>query len=206
MQLQVKDLKCIRNNRTLFANINFTINAGEILHIIGANGAGKSSLLQILCGLMQSQEGNLYWQGQLINHETCVDYRANLAYVGHKIGVKDGLTVQENLNMISKLAYSYAKINWANVLTRLELTQLRYTFCQKLSAGQRQRVALARLLIIDAPLGIVDEPFTAMDKTGIAYMQQLISEHTLKGGMVILTTHQSIDLPNVALKELHLAS
>jgi heme exporter protein A len=206
MQLIVNNLKCTRNDRVLFANISFTINAGEVLHVAGANGAGKTSLLQMLCGLMQPQAGSIQWQGQLINANNKEEYKAKLAYVGHKIGVKDGLTVRENLIMVSKLAYAYSQIDWSLILKKLQLEQVEHTLCQKLSAGQRQRVALARLLILDASLWILDEPFTAMDKAGVACVQQLIAEHTAKSGMVILTTHQAIELPTVVIKQLQLVS
>ncbi len=201
--LSVTNLECIRNEQVLFSNLSFTLKPGEILHVTGANGSGKSSLLQILSGLLSPHQGELYWQGAIVANADS-NYFAQLIYIGHKTGVKSGLTVMENLKMISQLSHSFSVIDWDFILSYLALTSFKQVLCHRLSAGQRQRVALARLLILDAPLWILDEPFTAIDKEGLGLIQTLLMNHTRKGGVAVLSSHQSFALQETVIKQIEL--
>ncbi len=194
--LAIHNLEAIRNDQVMFSAVNFTLSAGEVLHISGANGCGKSTLLQMLIGLLLPAQGEVLWGGVPIGDCT-TNYQSQLVYIGHKIGVKNNLTVSENLRLIAKLHTSYSNLNWQRVLQQFKLHELQHTLCGHLSAGQRQRVALARLLIQDALLWILDEPFTAIDSNSIILLQELIGKHVQKGGMVVITSHQPLMLRGV---------
>lgn len=201
--LSAENLECIRNDQILFTQLNLNLYPGDILHIVGENGCGKSSLLQILVGLLLPQAGEVYWQQQPIQ-QADVDYRQQLIYIGHKIGVKNSLSVLENLQLAASLCDS-SITDWKEILSYFNLQQHAHSLCGKMSAGQRQRVALTRLLISKAALWILDEPFTAIDQAGTAALHQLLQQHTARGGMVALTSHQSLQLQETNIKRLALS-
>jgi heme exporter protein A len=202
MMLAANNLECIRNDQVLFSGLNFSLAAGEILHIMGSNGSGKSTLLYILAGLLNPQRGEVHWQGKPIRQERQY-YCQQLLYIGHKIGIKAQLTVRENLRLAAGLSRVICD-RIAEVLARFGLDKHQHTLCYRLSAGQKQRVALARLLILDAKLWLLDEPFTAMDRDGINILETILAEHLCRGGAVILTSHQNLRLPRVNIKALSL--
>ena len=195
--LSVKNLACIRNDRLLFRGVNFSLNPGEVLHIQGANGVGKSSLLRILCGLLEPAEGEIFWQGRL-SSEDPLKFRAALGYLGHKLGLKDRLTVEENVRLFA------GGDALADTLDTLGVLNLKNHRCETLSAGQKQRVALARLLAKNAPLWLLDEPFTAVDSAGIADLEAVLREHVKGGGLVVLTSHQPIVISDLTIQILKL--
>lgn len=195
--LTVKNLACIRNDRLLFRGVNFSLNPGEVLHIQGANGVGKSSLLRILCGLLEPAEGEIFWQGRL-SSEDPLKFRVALGYLGHKLGLKDRLTVEENVKLFEGFNEG------VNALDRLGVLKLKNHRCETLSAGQKQRVALARLLAKNAPLWLLDEPFTAVDSAGIADLEAVLREHVKGGGLVVLTSHHPIAISGLTIQTLKL--
>lgn len=211
--LTVKNLACVRNERVLFHGLNFSLNPGEILHVQGANGVGKSSLLRILCGLLEPAQGEIFWQGQL-TFEDPIAFRRDLGYLGHKLGLKERLTALENVQLFFE-GDSHRKqdtksqfrtiSNAESALERLGVAALKNQFCETLSAGQKQRVALARLLARNAQLWLLDEPFTAVDAAGVTELESLIQEHVQGGGLVILTSHQPIKLKDLSLQQLQLS-
>jgi heme exporter protein A len=201
--LTVHRLSCSRHEQRLFSQLEFSLFPAEILHITGANGCGKSSLLHILIGLLLPEEGQVCWQGIPVSDKAS-NYHASLNYIGHKAGVKNNLTVLENLTVAAQLAYSAIHPDWHPVLQYFGLHNLSHTLCHRLSAGQRQRVALTRLLLTDAPLWILDEPFTSLDSDMSAVLQRLLIEHVKQGGMVVLTSHHGLDWQDVSLKQLAL--
>lgn len=212
MLLSVKNLACIRNERVLFHGLNFSLNPGEVLHVQGANGVGKSSLLRILCGLLEPAQGEIFWRGQL-SSEDPIAFRRDLGYLGHKLGLKERLTALENVRLFEddtaqkqKPEFQSQTIsNSEHALEKLGVSALKNHFCETLSAGQKQRVALARLLARKAQLWLLDEPFTAVDANGIADLETLILEHVQQGGLVILTSHQPIKLQGLTLQQLQLS-
>ncbi len=203
MVLQAERLECIRDGQLLFSEISFTLQAGEILHVTGANGSGKSSLLEIIVGILMPEQGRVCWQQQAI-HAGNTDFLTQLQYIGHKTGVKSHLTVLENLRLAAHLYDAPGPWQWSDILSYFSLNDLQQVLCTKLSAGQRQRVALTRLLLSTALVWVLDEPFTAIDHAGCRILQQLLLEHTARGGLIVLTSHQSLQLEGKVVKRLEL--
>lgn len=192
-------LQCIRANRTLFADLNFTLNSGQVLLVGGANGSGKTSLLRLLCGLRQADSGATFWNGR--NTENNADYYAAMAYIGHLDGTKKELTVKENL----QLAQTMALTNSSSIKQALAKTHMAgYENIQvgTLSAGQKRKIALTKLLLTNNHLWILDEPYTALDKISIALFTTLMCNHINGGGMLILSSHHDVLLPDIAVNTL----
>lgn len=199
--LSAHRLSCLRNQQPLFSTLEFELSPSEILHITGPNGSGKSTLLHILIGLLPPYEGEVRWKGLSVHHRDS-DYHAHLLYIGHKIGIKANLTVLENLQMAAKLTQNTARLDWEFILAYFGLQNLTHTLCRQLSAGQKQRVALTRLLLTNASLWVLDEPFTSLDTETAAILQMLLIEHSKKGNIAILTSHQALGWGDSFLKQL----
>lgn len=189
--LEVKNLFCERDERVLFEGLNFSISAGEIIQVEGPNGSGKTTLLRILSGLSQAFEGDIFWKGESIS-DVRDDFLGDLLYFGHLPGVKAILTPEENLRWYCALHPHTRAEGIDKALASVGLFGYEDVPCHSLSAGQNRRVSLARLYLSDAPLWILDEPFTAIDKRGVARKEALIAEHAANGGSVILTTHHEL--------------
>ena len=197
------DLACIRQDRVLFEQLAVSVNAGELLQVAGKNGAGKSSLLRILAALVAPDDGVLYY-GQHPLTSVSSDYAANLCYIGHQSGIHEQLTALENLSFW-RSASGIAQADDFALLARLGLAGLEDIPCRMLSAGQQRRVSLARLWFTRRQLWILDEPFTALDQTAIAMLQQHFAEHLQQGGAIVLTTHQSLSMAFARQTTLELA-
>jgi heme exporter protein A len=169
------------------------------------NGSGKTSLLRALCGFLMPDAGTIRWRGE----ETRTlreDYHAELVYLGHHNAIKDDLDALENLRINAGMAG--IKLDGKDAVAALRRIGLRGREAlpmKVLSQGQRRRVALARLLVGDAPLWILDEPLTALDVGAVGLMQELIGEHLAKGGMAIYTTHQPLEVAGVTTRRLALS-
>jgi heme exporter protein A len=190
MTLQAIELSCIRDDRVLFAGLNFQLQAGQILLLEGKNGSGKTSLLRILCGFREPDAGQVHWNNEAINDSS---YYADMAYVGHLDGIKKELTVLENLKVCLALGIS-GQYSIPEALKKVHLQGYEEIVVQALSAGQKRRLSLARLLITHNNLWILDEPFTSLDKQGISLIESLMLEHCANGGMIVLTSHHDITL------------
>lgn len=202
--LEARQLTCVRSGRTLFRELEFGLAAGEIVQVEGDNGAGKTSLLRILCGLTLPRDGGVYWLGTAI-HGCRAEYHRNLLYSGHYPGIKEELTPLENLRFFHALGgHRGGSEQLEEALDTVGLYGFEDVPVRTLSAGQRRRVALARLWLADARLWILDEPFTAIDRQGIARLETRLAEHAAGGGMVILTSHQPLHLPAASVRSLHL--
>lgn len=189
--LTVENLQCIRDDRVLFEDLNFTLTEGQLLQIEGHNGSGKTSLLRILCGLTFPTEGVVYWQGEDIQ-KIKSSYWSTLVYVGHTPGIKADLTPLENLKMARTLGGIPTKISLEEALNRVGLLGFEEVPTRTLSAGQQRRIALARLLLNEAQLWILDEPFTALDKIAISMVETWLNEHAQTGGIAVLTSHHLV--------------
>lgn len=182
MLLQIHNLSCVREDRTLFEHLSFAVAPGDLVQIEGPNGVGKTSLLRLLTGLSQPFAGEVCWNGENIRH--CRDeYHANLLYLGHQPGVKAALTPLENLAFYQKLHHAAdTSVDLWRVLAQVGLAGFEDNPTGQLSAGQQRRVALARLWLSDQPaLWILDEPFTAIDKQGVKVLERLFLTHAERG-------------------------
>ena len=200
--LSAKNLTCVRGKRSLFSGLHFSLNEGQWLHVCGENGTGKTSLLRILAGLVKPVEGDIYWE-ELPIQKNREDFHRNLLFLGHHEAIKEELSALENLKLAAALD--------GGVLSDAAALEALWRFGLKgredlpvycLSAGQKRRVLLARLQTRKAKLWILDEPFTSLDVKAVAMLSALISQHIESGGMAILTSHQTIPIPNGRILQL----
>ncbi len=199
--LEGQGLGCIRDDRVLFSGLDFSLQNQQALLLEGRNGSGKTSLLRILCGFRDPDAGEVRWCGEPIAAGT---YRADMAYIGHLDGIKKELTVLENLKFSLAVAQAGA-CSIGEALARVQLAGFDDVPAQALSAGQKRRLSLARLLMTQNALWILDEPFTALDRQGIALTEHLMSEHCDQGGMIVLTSHHELNIPTVDVQRIRLS-
>lgn len=206
--LHVRGLSCERDDRTLIQDLAFDLHGGEILQIEGPNGSGKTTLIRVLCGLSDDFSGELHWRGQP-RHRNDDRFRQEHLYFGHITGIKTSLSPRENLRWILQLkgvGASGADLEQAidAALEQVGLYSYEDVPVYALSAGQKRRVALARLRVEPALLWVLDEPFTAIDRKGVAELETLIQQHAGRGGSVLLTTHHALELPGLRKLQLGL--
>jgi heme exporter protein A len=190
--LQTSGLTAVRDQRVLFRELALAVAAGELWRVEGPNGAGKTTLLRILCGLDQDFEGSIEFP---LAQSTGNPWRADLLYLGHLPGLKTALTAEENLDWLCRLRGRPQKIPAREALARVGLRGYEDVPVSTLSAGQKRRVALARLHSESAPLWVLDEPFTAIDRAGVAELEALLAAHVDAGGAVLVTTHHRLAIP-----------
>src|SRR5690606_3309125 len=196
-------LSCERDWRLLFERLDLQVAKGQMLQIAGPNGSGKTSLLRLLSGLMQPTAGEVRLQGR--NLESPRDELAgNLLWIGHAAGIKGLLTPEENLTWLCALHQPATRDAIWQALEAVGLRGFEDVPCHTLSAGQQRRVGLARLYLSPPPLWILDEPFTALDKHGVAQLERHLAAHCEQGGMVVLTTHHSLAEKPAGFREIDL--
>lgn len=176
-------------DKPLLNKVQFSLAAGELLHLRGANGAGKTTLLKLLAGLLQPNEGEIHYDGESISND-CSAYQRKLCYVGHKSGLNPLLTVKENCFFDMHWGRRY--LSFENLLESYGLQGLADEPCYLLSAGQRRRVGLLRIAMTDASLWLLDEPLIALDAAAIQTLMTCLENHLAQGGQVIMTSHQSL--------------
>lgn len=198
--LEARELLCERDERTLFSGLSFTLNAGEWVQITGSNGAGKTTLLRLLTGLSRPDAGEVLWQGQPL-HQVRDSYHQNLLWIGHQPGIKTRLTALENLHFYHRDGDAAQCLE---ALAQAGLAGFEDIPVNQLSAGQQRRVALARLWLTRATLWILDEPFTAIDVNGVDRLTQRMAQQTEQGGIVILTTHQPLNVAESKIRRISL--
>jgi heme exporter protein A len=191
--LVAEGLACRRGERLIFAALSFVLPAGGALVLTGANGSGKSSLLRLLATLLAPAAGRIVWSGEPVAGDLAA-YRARLAYVGHLDAIKPALGVRETLRSWAALS-GVTRPAADEALAAFGLAPLAEWPCRWLSAGQRRRLALARLVAAPAPLWLLDEPGAALDADGEARLAAAIAAHRAKGGRVVVATHQPMALP-----------
>ncbi len=188
--LRAEALACLRGERVVFADLSFSVAAGDAVLLVGANGAGKSSRLRVLAGLLSPLEGRLLWDGA----EALADRAAHarrLRYIGHGDALKPALTAAENLAFYARLWGGQV----APALAALGLAELAGLPARVLSSGQKRRLALARLALAPAPLWLLDEPTVGLDSASVERLGALLATHRAAGGMVLAATHLPLPLP-----------
>lgn len=190
--LTAQQITCHRQNRVLFQQLDFTVLQGQILQVEGPNGAGKTTLLRMMAGLLKPDGGEILWQEKPID-KLKEDFTRHLLYLGHKPAVKSLLTPYENLQFYNQIRNRHS--DGENIWQALEEVSLigyeDIPVCQ-LSAGQQRRANLARLWLSDAPLWILDEPFTAIDVAGVSRLTERFHQHANQGGIILFTSHQAM--------------
>lgn len=198
--LSVQQLACERGRKRLFSGLNFEVQPGQCLQVHGANGAGKTSLLRIVCGLADAAHGRVCWDGA----DTRLDpgaLRAELVYLGHAPGLKDELSAAENLDYQSRIdGYALRAQHIAAALQRVGLDRQQHLPVRRFSQGQKRRAALARLIARPARLWVLDEPLAALDQAAQQLVSELVAGHLQAGGLALVTSHQPLGVASMALR------
>lgn len=191
--LSLNNVSCERGARQLFQGLSLVLNSGESIRLTGSNGSGKTTLLRVIAGLSQRFEGDISWRGESA-HGFNSSLHQELLYFGHAPGVNGSLTPLENLDWWQRLHLNnpLTELDLVKALDQVQLKAYIDTPSHYMSAGQQRRVALARLFISPHRFWILDEPFTAIDHFGVVNLERCMELHLQRGGMLILTTHQSI--------------
>lgn len=188
------NLACVRGERPLFGGVGFALDRGQWLHVRGANGVGKTSLLRIVAGLSQPEMGEVRWNDAPICKTTHA-YRSSMLFLGHQGALKEDLSALENIELAGALDGSPpSRAAVLAALRRFGLQRREELPVRVLSAGQKRRVLLARLLTRKATLWVLDEPFTALDAPAVQMLGTLLGEHIAAGGMAVVTSHQNVPL------------
>ena len=202
--LTVQQVTAIRDDRVLFAQLSFEAKSGDLIQIEGRNGTGKTTLLRIIAGLGDKEEGDILWEGTDVERDRDT-FHQNLLFLGHQTGVKKDLSGLENLQFYqSVFGLSHDRQTLFDALAQVGLAGREDIPVSQLSAGQQRRVALARLWLTNQKLWILDEPLTAIDKQGVKVLESLFLSHANQGGIVLLTTHQDMFIDNPKLRKITL--
>lgn len=190
-RLEARDINCWRGERHILRDVSFGVGTGEFLKITGPNGVGKTTLLRVVCGLLPAESGVVEWRGKRVTSSND-EYHADMAYLGHLNSLKADLTARENLRFLAGLRQSLTEADIDAALDRVGILSRGDLASRSLSAGQKRRLALARLLLSGAWLWILDEPVTNLDVAGIALVEDLIREHIGRGGLALAAAHQRL--------------
>ncbi|HLN98296.1 MAG TPA: cytochrome c biogenesis heme-transporting ATPase CcmA [Pyrinomonadaceae bacterium] len=202
--LEVKNLRCVRGERLLFTNVNFSLAPGGFLQLTGPNGSGKTSLLRIVCGLMTPEWGEIRWQGAHIR-SLGEEYSRAISYLGHRNAVKEELSSLENLRISSGLSGCEITRDQAQeALAFVGLGGRENLPARFLSEGQRRRLAVARLITCKTPLWVLDEVLASLDHAAATLIESLIDKHLSKGGLAIVATHQELHISASSFQRLEL--
>lgn len=202
LALEARAISCVRGERRLFGDLSLKVSSGECLHVRGENGVGKTSLLRLLTGLSKPEGGEILWNGSSIAKDAEAFHR-ELLFLGHRDALKEDLTALENLQLYAALdGIDLSDERAFTALWRFGLRGREHLPVSCLSAGQKRRVLMARMLTRQAKLWILDEPFNALDIHAVEALQGLIAEHLEHGGLVVLTSHQAVTLPHIRVLDL----
>ena len=193
-----------RGGRHVLRGLSFAAGARDLLQVAGPNGAGKTTLLRVIAGLLLPEQGIVQWQGRPIARDRDA-YSASMSYLGHSDALKPDFSPRENLAYEAGLRRVLASAEIARALTRVGLGDVGDPPARALSAGQRRRLALARVMLAGAALWILDEPFTNLDADGIATVAGIVAEHLDGGGTVIFAGHQAPAIPRHGARRMELA-
>ena len=195
--LTAENLACARGDKRLFDGLNFRVTAGQALAVEGANGAGKTSLLRMIAGFLTPEAGRILVKAASGESDDAEERGKSVGWMGHQDGLKPQLSVREQLDFFANLYGSKAD---SAVLEQVGLARQADLPCRYLSAGQKRRLGLARLLASSRPLWLLDEPFAALDASGQRLIAHLMARHCGAGGIIIAATHEPLGLGNESLK------
>ena len=204
-KFNINNLECTRQNNILFQGLNITIKDHGLLQINGANGSGKSSLLQICSGLIEPTAGEILWNDKNTKKYR-YEFQSNILYLGHTNAIKSSLTVEENMKVMHAMAGTKSKIDYSIILEKIGIPNTNEILTCNISAGQKRRVGLTRLFISKSKLWFLDEPFNALDEQGKKIIEKIIIKHCKNGGIVFFTTHQEMEINNYPLQNIHLGN
>jgi heme exporter protein A len=203
--LEARAIELWRGERHLLRQVAFTLTAGELLQITGANGAGKTSLLRVVCGLLPPESGDILWRGNSIRAARDAFHR-DLVYLAHLNALKLDLTADENLRAGAGLRRTTTRAARLGALEALGVAHCAELPGRVLSAGQRRRVAFARVLLSNAMLWVLDEPTTNLDASGVAVIERLLESHLQQGGAVLTAAHHGLLAGHARVRELALSA
>lgn len=190
--LSAENLTLVRGERCLFEGLDFAVTTGELLILEGRNGCGKTSLMRAIAGMLSLETGEVFWNEKPVRQQR-QEFHGSLVWLAHRTGLKGDLNMLENLHFERALRQQSAG-DAESVYRRLGIERLKKLPLRSLSAGQQRRVALARLLLADVPLWMLDEPFTNLDREGRKLVMELVEEHLASGGLCVMAAHQDVDI------------
>ncbi|MEM7763732.1 MAG: cytochrome c biogenesis heme-transporting ATPase CcmA [Pseudomonadota bacterium] len=199
--LSLRDIVVSRGERCLLRGLHLDVAPGDLVHLVGPNGCGKTSLLRVIAGLSPPQSGEVLWHGEPIVGQR-LRYAQSIAWLSHQPGLKADLSLIENLTFDNALRRRVTAAQLDDTLIGLGIASRRDVRAGGLSAGQRRRAALARVLMSDAPLWLLDEPLTNLDTTGRAFVLSQLQSHAAAGGMIVFAAHTDIVIANTAVRRL----
>jgi heme exporter protein A len=183
-----------RGDRHVLRGVDIDVLPGEVVHVAGPNGTGKTTLMRVLAGLMPAEEGVVGWRGRPIREDRDT-FNAAMAYLGHENALKGDLSAFENLHYSVGIRRQLSAAEIEKTLDHLGILRCRDLPARVLSAGQRRRLAMSRILLLGASLWVLDEPFTNLDVSGVELFSALIGDHVAAGGMTLLAAHQGLEVP-----------
>jgi len=186
------NLTLIRGERCLFERLSFALESGSLLILEGRNGCGKTSLMRAIAGMLSLETGHIYWDDTPVEKQRQI-FHGSLVWLAHRTGLKGDLTLVENLGFERSLRTQSGR-DVEEVYERLGISRLKKLVLRSLSAGQQRRVALARMLLADVPLWLLDEPFTNLDREGRKLVMELVEEHLAEGGLCVMAAHQDVEI------------
>ena len=202
--LEARAINAWRGDNQLLRRVSFSVRAGEFLQVTGPNGVGKTTLLRIVCGLLPPESGDIVWRGSAVTGTTSALCH-ELSYLGHQNATKADLSVVENLRFLCGLRTAIDDRACSAALERVGLATRAMLPARALSAGQRRRLALARLTISPSVLWVLDEPATNLDVDGTRLVESMIADQLARGGVVVAAAHQRLLSSDARTQTLELA-